>query len=1339
LNNIVWKRFLTFSGNYCENYFNTSYDNNCLWNILHKANLEFLVNRARELEKKYEWLQASEYYRKSSDFALREKDFVKAAELLERLAFCLQTGAYQSQTNLEFRKQIKRAIRAYKKEAELLAENKGENKQVKIKHANAWVAYVKSLLEKNPSKKKSLLADWWALENQVLSAYELASDFRSAGKVCNDLLEYSSYGRFWYASDYLESESMKKEGISLAEKVIQMLSQLDEPHELARAYGLASWYYSWSVSGRSEDEIKKCYQKCIGYSESGLKLSQKTNDPWLIGWSYIMAYAVAQFCRLNPALAVEYGKKAIEYGRITKSPFLIGAGNAFTVNSIVSQAPIIEDPDVQRESLKKAKKMAEESIRNHAATQRESAIWVHYLAYGNALTSLASIETDSKTKQETLEMASIAIEEGIDLLRGWRRLSSELLLPLSRNLCSLSEVKIETEEKRKLLDKALYYVKEYIAFHEESHPFAYLQKSRSYSQLALVQSGLADITIDKKKKIKLLHSAVESLEKCIELSNKTKKIGRSSWGTGILGRWYSRLGKTLYQMYLLTKEEEKNFRVLDAYENASIAFKESDLPVHMAESYWHIAQLHDQMGEPQRSSKSYELASEAYDLAADKIPQLSNFYKNYSTYMLAWNQLEQARYNHSIEDYDKAKQQYEKAAELHESTEFWIYLAPNYYAWANLEEGESLSRKENAQQAKETFQKALEQFNKAEDTIKQKIGGLASAEEKDLVSKLLQSSDLRRKLCQARIQIEEAKLLDRRGKYLQSSKSYEEAAQKLESIIENTESEAERKELELLARLCRAWQKMADAEETTSSDSYLEAAALFENAKEYCYTKKASLWALGNSNFCRGLAAGLQYKATLDLADHAKAKGYIKNASIDYLQAGFASASEYAKATQRLFDAYIFINQAEGEIDQEKRAKQYQTAENLLEIAAGSFMKAKQPEKTGQVQQILKSVREEKALAVSLNEVLHAPTATSSTMSFTAPTPTSEASVGLESFEHANVQANLVVGLKEVRVGESFCLSVEFVNAGKEPALLMRVEDFVPPDFIVAKKPEIYRLEESCLNMKGKQIAPLKLVEAKLVLQPSQKGVYQFKPTVHYLDELGQNKSLQLKSVEIKVEEVILSDRVSTGTRELDSLLLGGIPEGYTVVLTGSPSDERELLIRNFLEAGIKEEQTSFYVTAETVGFENLFEKTGFYLFLCNPKPKKAVPDLPNITWLKSKTDLNNLNMALVRASRNLQQKQGVKRIIIGNVSDVLLKDGPEVTRRWLSELVTDLGSKGFTILAVLDPSMHPVDQANAIINLFDGEINLTQTGVPPDCKKSLLIKKLRGQDYIKNPICLTI
>jgi KaiC/GvpD/RAD55 family RecA-like ATPase/tetratricopeptide (TPR) repeat protein len=655
-----------------------------------------------------------------------------------------------------------------------------------------------------------------------------------------------------------------------------------------------------------------------------------------------------------------------------------------------------------------------------------------------------------------------------------------------------------------------------------------------------------------------------------------------------------------------------------------------------------------------------------------------------------------------------------------------------------MEEAESLSRNEKTQLAKQAFQKACEQFSNAGESIKQKMDEITSADEKEMTQELLRASELRRKYCQARILLEEAKLLDRQGKYLQSSKNYGEAAQKITAIVDKIDIETERKELEYIAILCQAWETMAVAEETTSSESYMQAAALFEKAKDFCFTKQASLWALGNSSFCKGLAAGTRYQGSMDLKENAMAKRHMKIAASSYLQAGFKNASEYAKATQRLFDAYVFMNQAESEVDPDKKAKQYQMAENLLQISAGSFMKAKQPEKTAQVQQILNTVKEEKALAVSLNDVMHAPTITSSTLAFTAPASTNEASVGLESFKHANVQANLIASVREVKVGQSFCLSVEFVNAGKEPALLTRVEGFIPKDFVVVKKPEIYRIEETTLNMKGKQLAPLKLVEAKLVLQPSKKGEYKLKPKVHYLDEHGQNRSLELKPVDIKVEEVILGDRVSTGTEELDSLLLGGIPEESAVILAGPPCDERETIIKNFLKAGTKDEVT-FYISKEATGLEDLLDNRNFFLFLCNTTPKVDVPDLPNVYKLRGTTDLTNLGIALTKAYRNTNQnRKHPKRICVRILSDVLIEYGTKTARNWMSELITDLGSKGFTLLAVINPTMHPPDQANAVLDLFDGEISLYQTEDPLECRKSIRVKKLRNQDYIKNQICLT-
>ena len=151
-----------------------------------------------------------------------------------------------------------------------------------------------------------------------------------------------------------------------------------------------------------------------------------------------------------------------------------------------------------------------------------------------------------------------------------------------------------------------------------------------------------------------------------------------------------------------------------------------------------------------------------------------------------------------------------------------------------------------------------------------------------------------------------------------------------------------------------------------------------------------------------------------------------------------------------------------------KKALCFQIAEKLLQTSAGSYMKAKHPEKSEEVKRVLESVREERQLAMSLTEVLHAPPAASTTTSFSTPTPTHEQAVGLERFEHADIQANLILRVKEVRVGEDVSLEIELINAGKAPALLIKVEKVIPQGFEVREVPETYRVEDSFLNLKGK-------------------------------------------------------------------------------------------------------------------------------------------------------------------------------------------------------------------------------------------------------------------------------
>jgi KaiC/GvpD/RAD55 family RecA-like ATPase len=1317
--------------------------NNSLLIALQGSNLESLLDRAKELEKKYEWLQAIEYYKKGSNLALESNELTKIAELHERIGFCLFRGAFQAESNTDFRSRMKLAARAYEKAVIILEKAQEEEKSAQISHAKAMVKFMKFWLATIPSKMKELVEDWRKFEIEALKAYEKVGDRLGIGITCTNLAEDHFGQAVSITSDWALLKQKIEEGIHYGEKAIEALSEVDSEPALARAYMWTSFNYAVAVWFRIlENKREEFGEKSITYSTKALTLSKRTNDAYLIAHSNLTSGLREWGYSLNPISALEFCKEALKYGRIAKDVLLISMANMWIVFNNNHVLNLEDDPDKQREGFRNSLRHAQNGVHyarifagypylNFAHCPY---IWTHYW--------FSLVETDLKAKRIFLENAVKIGRQSIKNAAQWIRTHPspfihEELVTFTNVLYELSKLEVKVDKKRLLLEEASKYAEILVEISQRVAPFAYWNNGGAENTRALIQAALAEIEPNPERKKKLLENAILIMENCFALIAKDLKDITPGWKIHFIGRYYYWFGAILEQLHFLTKDKTVLKRAIDAYGNAAESYGKAKLKTREAEACWQKANLHDFLENFLEASYDYESASKLFKIASEEIPQLLEFYQEHSTYMHAWSEIEQAKYTHSIEEYNKAQQHYEKAARLHQATNSWNYLAPNYRAWSNVEEAENLSRKENPQQAKETFQKAYEQFYNSEKSFKQKLKETTSSEERENTQKLFKASAHRRDYCQARILMEEAKLLDRKGKYLQSSKSYKEAAQNIQSIVEKVESKAERKELEYLRLLCQAWEKMAFAEETTSSESYLEAARLFEQAKEYCYTKKASLWTLGNSNFCKGLAAKTQFQNTFKKTHHSTANKHVRIAADYYKRAGFVTASEYAKATQRLFDAYLYMNSAEEEVDPEKKTKYYQLAEQLLQIASGLFIRAKQPEKTDQVQEILSTVREEKALAASLNQVLQAPTIASSTMSFSAPSATSEISVGLEQFQHANVQANLITGLREVRVGESFCLTVEFVNAGKEPALLTRVEDFVPPDFLVIEKPEIYRLEETCLNMKGKQITPLKLVEAKVVLQPSKKGIYELKPTVHYLDELGQKKSLKLKSIEIKVEQVILADRVSTGTKELDSLLLGGIPKEYAVILSGPPSDERELIIKNFLEAGTKEGQTSFYVTTEAIGLENLFEKSGFYLFLCNPKPKVEIPDLPNVTRLRSKTDLTNLNIALLKAYRNVEQSSR-KRICIGIVSDVLVDHGAKTTRKWIAELTTDLVSKGFTVLAIMNPGMHPADQATGIIDLFDGEISLTQTEDPLDCKKSIRVKKLRNKDYIKNPICLT-
>ena len=212
---------------------------------------------------------------------------------------------------------------------------------------------------------------------------------------------------------------------------------------------------------------------------------------------------------------------------------------------------------------------------------------------------------------------------------------------------------------------------------------------------------------------------------------------------------------------------------------------------------------------------------------------------------------------------------------------------------------------------------------------------------------------------------------------------------------------------------------------------------------------------------------------------------------------------------------------------------------------------------------------------------------------------------------------------------------------------------------------------------------------------------------------------------------------VSTGYLDLDNLLFGGVPQDYAVILTSPSCDERSFLIKSFLETGAKKGEIAFYVTVDPGAVKHLAEKfqSNFYLFVCNPQADAIVRNLSNVFKLKGVENLTDISIALTSATRKLDPSlQGPRRICIALMSDVLLQHHAVQTRRWLTALIPELKSAGFTTLAVVDPRMHPSEELYAILGLFDGEIDIYQKGA----EQFLKIKRINDQKYLDNELLLT-
>lgn len=1062
-----------------------------------------LVNEARGHEKKYEWVAAVEPYGKALTDALRLNDFSIAAKICERIGFCYYRAAMQAKDIEEFKNRMLQAVNAYNRSAELLEKVEVPEKLAVICHCKAVAAYVGSWLQSDLSSRKKLLDECLKLEEEALESYKRIDDRLSLARTCNELSMYL-IDRIDLEWDKKIRKKMLKKALGFGEKAIAIFSELGEEYDLVRAYYTTSIHCYTAAFGLEQEKRRKYEQKVLSYSKKAMGLSEKIGDRFFLGLSNIsLGSAMENFSdRLDSA--AEHFENALECGQDTRDNYLIGRASYLLAHLTCWKMFAEEHSEKIREESKKCEKYSEDAIHHFSLISYNHEIASGYYCHAENYSILAiSVGTSLEEKRILLQKSVKVGRKGLEHARrsGSIRATWFILHPLSKSLFYLATMETDVDVKKALLEESLQYRQENIKVLEQAMPHFFWNRGVYHNYLALIQAKLAEIERDKEQKVKLLEDAIESAKDCIDLCLKHGVLSREQYAA--LGRYYSDFGGILSQLYLLTNTYELLGKSLEVFKGAVETYKKADLPNRTAESYWQLAKAHNTLQNYAESAESFELAHVNYVLAAKKIPSFEDFYRSHASYMKGWSEIEKARYHHARQEYGEAKKHYEKAASLHKSSKSWKYLASNYLAWAQLEHSENLSRDEQSEEAIQAFQQAAKLFSEAKESLEAATLQIESSDEEKKALALIKASETRREYCKGRTLLEEARIHDREGHTLLSAEKYSLATKVFQKVAQALERESERKELYPIIYFCEAWEKMKLAEQRMKPALFKESSKLFMKAKECSIKERTSLLAMGNSALCKALEAGTKFEATRNLEFYSTSKRNMETAANYYLKAGFNTASTWVHANQALLDAYVYMSEAETRTIHEEKIRQYQLAEKYLERSAQLYEKAGYTGKKNEVLRVLEKVKEKREFALSMNDALKPPALTSSTTVFSAPTSTQEEAVGLERFEHVNIQANLSAP-EEVTIGEEFELRIDLANMAKEPGLLVRIDDVIPATFKVTEAPTPYIVEGNSLNAKGKQLAPHKVESIKISAQATRTGIFQLCPEIFYVNELGK-------------------------------------------------------------------------------------------------------------------------------------------------------------------------------------------------------------------------------------------
>lgn len=1072
--------------------------------------LEDRLARAAELSNKYDWIASARKYDEVLDTLSSDNDFQETGRIGELAGRAYFKAAFQSETRDEFKRRMRLSQNSYEKAKQSYKTPKVEGLSARAEAKSLFASF---WLEDDAKNRREIIERCISLADRAAEFFQDHVDIGSLANTHRELLDYLVEARF-LARDSQELERYFERVVQISDKAILEFEQTGDDEGLLETLHLALAPFNWCRPER--------YRELEGkWKTLGQRIAEIAEK---IGTSYAVSLGKEGQGSIvfddDSAKALNLFEAGLSASKTVRDAFLTGRLYFWTLNAAFWQETG-EGTDKEREFLEKTIEEASSAIRTLTIpTHGAWLAWTLEYSYGyqaDSHTRLAFLVTEKAEKKSLLEEAIKIARSGLPY-GDQTTLGFQCTHSLSKAQYFLSLLHEDPAEKTRLLNEALPRREKLTSDLGMVIPYEW-GCGVSHNYLALLKSELSTGTQEPRAKLEFLEGAVSDMQQCVKICSPWARVRGLVSALSWYLEWY---GDILLRLYRLNKKKETGEQALKIYEDARSHMDELQQTGAAAGVRWKIATVHDLLGDHNAASQTFTRAAEDYRNAGKKIPRLASSFEELAAYMEAWSQIDKARLYHIEEQYGLAREAYSKAASLLAPTKTWTHLSKHYAACALLEEGETLSRQEKQDPAINSFNASIKMFQEARADIDKRMEQSPGEQEKRELKDWSAVSAGREKLGHARIELEEAKALDRKGEEEASGVRYTSAANSFRSLKEQAETEQGKRELETLTLFCESWAKMKEAETNASPELYSHAADSFAKVERVATRKRFRLLALANSSMCKALESGTLFRRTRDTRLYSEIKKQLETAGDYYQEGGFQEAAQWTQATQRLFDALVYLADAETEKEPKKKTELFHLSEKHLEMAASLYGEAGFPSKKEEALRHLKRARGEKELLLTPIEALgENPALTGS-----AVAPVSlvrDQATGLGRLEEASLVGNLSVQQEELGVGSGLTVELEMANMGRAAATLVKLENLTSEGLEIDRPQFSQRAPGDFVDLKGKRLEYLKTYEVKVPIKAKKKGTFQLRPRVLFVDDKGNYRSYEFEPVALTVTELGIS------------------------------------------------------------------------------------------------------------------------------------------------------------------------------------------------------------------------